>query len=212
MKALKPILILLNIFVCFVLLAQPANDNCADAISLSIGLECSSTQYTTVGATAEDVLVAANPGCNYYQGADVWFSFTVPVSGDFRIELNSSWELYTGTCSNFSPIWCDAGNQNFRKPALAGETLYLRSFRYNSASGENFNLCIWEPEMQANDYCADAIDIPVGQECSIQEFSSKYSTGETTDIAPFPGCGYYKNADVWFTFTVPTSGDFRIIQ
>ncbi len=211
MRTFKSALLLVSMFLSAVLLAQPVNDNCANALPISVGLECTAENYTSIASTSEDVSVVANPNCGIYLGGDVWFTFVVPASGDFRIELNGNyWELYSGTCGSFTQISCDAGNHNFRDPALAGETLYLRAFRWNNAGGSNFTLCIWEPEMQANDYCADATEITVGQECTPQDFSTKFTTSESTDVADNPNCGVYKGGDVWFTFTVPASGDFRI--
>src|SRR5690606_21483602 len=107
----------------------------------------------------------------------------------------NDWELYSGICGNFSQIRCDAGSHNFREPSLAGETLYLRAYRFNSANGSDFTLCIWEPEMQANNYCADAIEIPLGQECTPQNFSSQYSSAEPIDVAGDPSCGIYRGGD-----------------
>ena len=209
MKILNTFLLSLLMFGSSIL-AQPANDNCADAFNISLGETCNLQGYTSISATAESIEIAANPSCGLYRGGDVWFKFTVPASGDFRVQANTEWTLYTGSCGDFTEFDCNNGNMNYRHPELAGETIYLRAFRFNNASGGDFSLCIWEPEMQPNDYCADAITLNVGQECNLQAFSSQFTTAESTEIAANPSCGLYRGGDVWFKFTVPASGDFRV--
>ncbi|MFN2424429.1 MAG: hypothetical protein ABR572_11720, partial [Cryomorphaceae bacterium] len=85
-------------------------------------------------------------------------------------------------------------------PALAGETLYLRAFRFISSQGIDFDLCIWEIDPPVNDNCADALGLTVGETCTTESFSSLFSTSEPTSVAPNPNCGGYQGGDVWFTF------------
>ncbi len=204
-------LVLLTSLSAIALSAQPGNDDCSAAFSLTMGSICTSVSYTSVASTGEDLTIAANPSCNIYQGGDVWFSFTVPASGDFRVTMSgNSWSLYSGTCGDFTELFCDGDNHNFSDPSLAGETLYLRAFRFNNANGSAFDLCIWEPDVPVNDLCADAISLSVGTEYDPQVYSSLYSTAENPEPAANPSCNFYQGGDVWFSFTVPSSGDFRV--
>jgi hypothetical protein len=193
----------------------PSNDFCSNAIDLSVGVSCIPQPYTSELSTAESVGVASNPGCGFFQGGDVWFTFEVPASGNFRIELEnvsngtSNWVVYSGACGNFTELFCSSSNKNYVRPDLAGETLYLRVFRINSPQGSNFTLCIWEIEPPVNDNCANALDLTVNDECLLSNFSSQYSVAES-GIAPNPSCGFYQGGDVWFKFTAPESGNFSI--
>src|SRR5690554_1608795 len=202
----------LAVFLCSLLLAQPTNDNCADAIPITVGTECTAGSYTSIGSTSEDASVAPNPSCSGYQGGDVWFTFQVPASGNFRVESDGNrWVLYTGSCGTFTQIACDPDVRNFSDLSLAGQTLYLRAYSTWSSEGSDFTLCIWEQPVQPNDFCVDAISLTVGQECTAQNFSSIYTTSEPVDVAPNPtSCNGYLGGDVWFKFDVPASGNFRI--
>jgi hypothetical protein len=214
MNALKISLALIVLFVLKTGFAQPVNDNCADPISINVGLTCESGAYSNIDATTEPISPA--PSCGFYQGGDVWFTFVVPASGAFRIETtalsagSASYQLYTGTCGDFISLSCSGGNTTYNHPALASQTLYLRVFRFNSAAGLDFTLCIWEPLIPANDFCSNAIALPVTNECNPQNFSCIYTTNDGVGTAPNPTCGFFDGGDVWFIFTVPASGAFRI--
>lgn len=197
--------------VCISEIDPPANDNCANAVELSVGETCVYQEYSSIESTAEDLSVAPNPSCGLYKGGDVWFSFEVPLSGNFRVDVTGNyWTLYSGSCGNFSEINCDNNPLNYSRPDLAGQTLYLRAYRFNSRQGDDFSVCISEINPPANDNCANATSLAVGETCTFQDFSSIESTAEGMEVAPSPSCGLYKGGDVWFTFEVPSSGQFRI--
>ncbi len=196
--------------------AQPGNDNCANPVVISLGNTCVVSNYTSIGATAQPTTVAANPSCGFYQGGDVWFTFQAPASGNFRIETNNlstgsaNWTLYQGSCGVFTEITCNSINGNFSNPPLGGQTLYLRVFRINSAAGNDFSLCVWETTPPTNNACANAIPLGVTNTSAPVNYSSQLATTEPASVAPNPSCGFYLGGDVWFTFTAPLSGNFRI--
>jgi hypothetical protein len=214
MNVLKISLALIVFVVLNTGFAQPINDNCADPISLNVGLTCDPVTFSNIDATSESISPA--PSCGFYLGTDVWFTFMVPGSGAFRIETtalssgSAAYQLYSGTCSDFTPVQCSGGNTTFNHPELANQTVYLRLFRFNSAAGLDFTLCIWEPLIPANDFCSNAIALPVSNDCNPQNFSCIYTTNDGVGTAPSPTCGFYDGGDVWFTFIVPNSGNFRI--
>ena len=198
-------------------MAQPNNDDCVNATLLTVGTECVMQSFDSENQTAENPQPAPTPGCGFFQGADVWFKAIVPASGSLRVErangtLNTQFAFYSGTCGNMEVISCaqlDA-NRTIHVPELVGQEIYIRVYGYNSANGGTFDLCVWEPEIPINNYCADAINLSVGQTCTTQQFSSVYSTADSSGTAPNPGCGFYQGGDVWFTFDVPASGELRI--
>ena len=58
--------------------ATPDNDDPCDAQSINVNSTCQFETFTNIGAT--NTIGAPAPGCANYQGSDVWFSFTVPLS------------------------------------------------------------------------------------------------------------------------------------
>lgn len=138
------------------LLAQPANNTCATATTLSVGSNCSITAGTLYQSTA------TNPtGSSCGNRKDVWYKFTVPsytvtitvnLNGSSNLTTSNTYiELFntnnctingttTGGCNNIST----ARTYNGLTP---GGTYY---FRINTSVGTpnsaaNFNLCLTAP-------------------------------------------------------------------
>ncbi|MDG1260409.1 MAG: hypothetical protein P8H59_00045 [Flavobacteriales bacterium] len=188
------------------------NDDCSSAIVVAVGTECTSTFYSTLDATTSG---DASPSCGFYQGGDAWYSFTVPASGDFRIQVddagegNPHYSLHSGACGSLTEIICTSGPTNWSDPVLAGQTLYLQIFTFNNTAGAEFDLCVFETVPPVNNHCADAIDLPVSKDCTPQSFTSLYATSDYT-VGPDPNCGFFQGGSVWFSFTVPADGQFRV--
>ena len=195
----------------------PTNNYCADAIQLNVNQECDLDTFTCVFATADTTSNTPNPGCGFYQGGDVWFTFELPASGELRIERqnisgNAQYAVYNGSCGSLSVLDCAQldGETTLVLPEQAGEMLYLRVWGYNSEEGAEFAICLWEPPIPENDLCANAINLIVGQTCSLQQFDGRFATADSAGTAPSPGCGFYQGGDIWFTFELPASGELRI--
>ena len=208
--------------ISFGIISNPAyaqsNDNCADAAILEVGSSCINSVFDNETATEEEG-IAPEPSCGQYQGADVWFKVVVPASGALRIETNNhasgtehSITMYSGTCGDFTELLCmqTDPDRTFHNPAIAGDTVYIQVFSFNGIAGSTFDICVWEPEISMNDNCANPIDLVAGQTCTLNEYSNAYATSEPINTAPDPTCGQYFGGDVWFTTTVPASGNLRI--
>ncbi len=182
----------------------PTNDEPCNAIQLpNVTSTCQFGQYTTVGATAS--LGAPTPSsCIGGSGAaiggfsssshDVWFSITVPASGnvDVTVQPNSGvgsitdgvMALYTGTCSSLTQVVCSddnsayPGTSNDLLPLISangltpGETVYLRYWGFGTSSG-TFGICA---STATNDDCANALYI-----CDINGYSASTSASYTPD-------------------------------
>lgn len=194
----------------------PVNDSCADAIALPpVGPACSLDTFTNAYSNPEGVNIAPNPTCGFYNGADVWFTAVVPTSGALRVQTTTNFgqnALYTGTCGNLTQFACSQldGANTYYVPDLAGQTIYIRVFSYSNEDGGEFSICIWEPEIPANDFCADAFVLPVGNVCTPDTFTNAYATNDSSGTAPSPGCGFYSGGDVWFKLRVPQTGNLLI--
>lgn len=107
-----------------------ANDECSNAINLSVGVSSFNDFPANVNLTSATNSGAPAPTCGNFQGGDVWYTATVPVSGNIVIETNGAGiydtglEVYTGACGTLSLVSCDdnSGNGDYSKIVLLGQT------------------------------------------------------------------------------------------
>lgn len=107
-----------------------ANDECSNAINLSVGVSSFNDFPVNVNLTTATNSGAPVPTCGNFQGGDVWYTATVPVSGNIVIETNGAGiydtglEVYTGACGTLSLVSCDdnSGNGDYSKIVLLGQT------------------------------------------------------------------------------------------
>ena len=148
---------LVYIYVFFLLSGKlfaqaPANDNCANAIPLTVGTTCNYVQYTNANATASGGAPA--PGCGNYVGGDVWFSAAVPANGALIFDSNTgiitdgAMALYSGSCAALTLIACDDdGSANGLMPSISatgltpGTTVYSRFWEFGNDNNGTFSLC-----------------------------------------------------------------------
>ena len=132
----------------------PSNDDCADAIDLTVSSSCNFVTYTNENATDSTGVPA--PGCASYQGGDVWFTVTVPPSGVVIIDSNvgditdSGMAVYSGTCGSLSLVECDDDDSSngFLMSYInltgqtPGDTLYIRFWEYGNNNNGEFDICV----------------------------------------------------------------------
>ena len=128
----------------------PSNDDCANAIELSLKGECSYFNYDNIMATSSGV---ADPSCGTVGVAqDVWFSVT-PPNADALINFNPVAgqvvdviiTAYSGTCGNLTEIKCEEAFDEEIQVKLSGltpnETIYIRIIEESSDIEGVFQLC-----------------------------------------------------------------------
>lgn len=128
----------------------PSNDDCANAIELSLKGECSYFDYDNIMATSSGV---ADPSCGTVGVAqDVWFSIT-PSNADALINFNPVAgqvvdviiTAYTGTCGSLTEIKCEEAFDEEIQVKLTGltpnETVYIRIIEESSDLEGIFQLC-----------------------------------------------------------------------
>jgi hypothetical protein len=192
----------------------PANDDCANAFELALSDECELLPFSSVYTTSEGTDIAEDPACGFFQGGDVWFKFLSPETGQFSINRNnlsgsSVYELYSGTCGDFTQITCSSESEtSFNDPSIGGQFLYLRVFGFNSIQGGDFELCVVTTEVAENDNCADAIPLAVNEGCIFESFNNFNTTSESE--IPLPSCGFFDDGDVWFSFVLPDDGKLSV--
>jgi len=194
----------------------PANDLCANAITLSSGMACTSTTGTINSAnyTAGPAAPCAGGTVKY----DVWYSFTAQsanpsitlsnVGANFFAQ-NPLIQVYAGTCGSLTNKGCSVS------PALSltaplgltiGTVYYIRIFSTTTNptpnSGGNFDICIQDPIPPVNDECAGAITLTSSTTCN----NNTYTVVNATPSAAVPGvCSGTAKYDVWFSFVAKTT-------
>ncbi len=115
-----------------------ANDDCSNAINLTVGASSFNDFPVNVNLTTATNSGAPAPTCGNFQGGDVWYTVTVPASGNVVIETNGAGlyntglEVYSGNCGALSLVNCDdnSGNGDYSKILFLGQTpgtvLYAR--------------------------------------------------------------------------------------
>jgi subtilisin-like proprotein convertase family protein len=134
-------------------LPPPANDNPCNAQPLTVNTSCTFTPYTTQLATNTTGVPA--PGCANYNGADVWFTATVPANGQIAIDTQTGaitdggMAVYAGTCTSLALLQCDDdGSVNGLMPALSligltpGSTIFIRFWSFGGSPNGTFSICV----------------------------------------------------------------------
>lgn len=106
------------------------NDECPNATALTVGTSSFNDFPANVSLTGATNSGTPTPTCGNFQGGDVWYTATVPSSGNIVIETNDTGiydtglEVYTGTCGALSLVSCDdnSGNGDYSKIVLLGQT------------------------------------------------------------------------------------------
>jgi len=229
-KCLLSLCLILGFFSQPDLLAQPANDNCADATAISegTGQAISTVDATTDGSDHADNCESGGttPAVTYN---DVWYMYTATITGMVEwslcgsVDFDSKIYVYNGTAScpptDMDILACneDAGacansTSVVTFDVVAGESYLLRAGGYGDgapgASGSGtFDITEFiPPPTPDNDDCEDAIVISY-----VTDFAFD-NDNAITDGPEHPGnpCfGFGDNtvqADIWYSFTSPETG------
>ena len=138
--------------ISFTTVSAPLNDDCSSPIALTVGVNFASNSLATTNAAATLSAETPIPSCGNFNFAtsakDVWYSVTVPSTGNVSIEtdvngglLDSVLQVYSGTCGALVAVNCsdDEGNGAMSLLNLTGQTpgqaLLIRIHGYNGAQG-----------------------------------------------------------------------------
>jgi hypothetical protein len=194
----------------------PTNDDCANAIPLSVGTSCTYSTFTNSSSSAS---TDADPSCASYSGGDVWFSLVVPASGSVTVNSNTNGGMndsgmawYTGSCGSLTELECDdddSENGNMSKITQTGltpgETIYIRFYGYGGQTG-SFDICASvPPNPPANDECATAISVTASSTSNCLTPVSGTLTSATASV-DVNACGTgTADDDVWFSFVATST-------
>jgi len=193
-------------------IAPPANDDCANAISLTVNTDflCTATSSGTVAeATASSVANACGASTN--ANNDVWFKF-IAIDTEHRIELlnvtGSQTNMYhsifdagvTGDCSTLvssDTVLCSDPNTSNLTALTIGNTYFVRVFTKDAGSHDTtFDICVGTaPLPPANDDCIDATVVSAFPFSLALDASAATNNGGFVDVT---GCGGAMNDGVWY--------------
>ena len=142
----------------------PVNDNCSGALVLTPGATFATNPQiaTNVGATNSAPTPA--PTCGIFSGGDVWYTVTVPASGNITIETQANggspvndtqFTVYSGSCGVFTQVGCDdeGGVGSFSLLALtgrpAGEILYVHAYVYNNSQTGTYQISAYDASLSS---------------------------------------------------------------
>ncbi len=194
----------------------PVNDDCTNAINLTVDSLCTSVSGTVAGATQS----AIPDTCNGFASStafDVWYKFTatavnnvIKVQGalsfDAVVTLRDSCSGHVIDCSDNTT---SGGIETIRDTNLIiGHTYYIRVYSYGSAipSTPDFDICVsLPPPPEPNDNCSTAILLAVDSLCNYTHGSVD---GATQSLPP-DSCSSFTSAtayDVWYKFVAAAGG------
>jgi hypothetical protein len=194
------IIVLLGLTLSINSFAQPSNNECSAAITLTSNTSCVNTAGTNVNATWNPTTFpGATIGCGAIDKLDVWYKF-VAQSSSQTITISSApsqirLQLLSGTCGSFTSIAC--GITSIAATGLiVGNTYYIRVYTQNNKTG-TFNICVTHAP-PVNDNCAGAISLTSNTSCinTASTLNSATANG-ATPLNCFAADTYY---DVWFSF------------
>ncbi|HEY6505232.1 MAG TPA: T9SS type A sorting domain-containing protein [Chitinophagaceae bacterium] len=196
----------LNLFFPVYSFAQPANDLCANAISLTVGTFCANTAGTLVAATNSGAVPGA---CGGGTDNDVWYTFVAgtatPTIAVSTAPNQISIQLLSGTCAGLASVQCvttATTNANLVAAGLTpGTTYYVRVFSNNNTAG-TFNICITNP---SNNLCGAAITLTSRTSCINDLGTIQGATLTATTINPVDCAPAGITRDVWYRFVAQTT-------
>ncbi|MBV6441140.1 MAG: hypothetical protein EPGJADBJ_02819 [Saprospiraceae bacterium] len=146
----------------------PANDDCAAAIAISLGSQC------TAGSNLNAAPSAYVPSCIPSVARDVWFSFIAPPSGMVHLNSGADFEhalaVWQGSCNNLTQVFC--AENPLRCDGFvtvsgleSGQTYYVQIASRNNTAGD---VCL-KITNGANPPDFLALEIAVEEECTGQD-------------------------------------------
>ena len=193
-------------------LAQPSNDECANALPLTVGglNDCSNALAVDL-ATATDS--PNDPSCDVTAtNYDVWFSFQAPATGSVLITITGGTSVegaIFSDCTQRDEFFCSSTATGKTVGGLVpGDTYILNIWKDLNTSGTAFTVCLSTPPPgPANDLCANAAVLPVSTSSACGNAAMGTTSGATITAG---GTCTGTTPDVWYTFTPTTTGGYAL--
>ncbi|MCW3161186.1 T9SS type A sorting domain-containing protein [Chryseobacterium oryctis] len=208
----------------FTVAGPPANDDCANAISLTVNsdLNCGvTTAGNTLGATNSGITMVSPCSTTAVGDDDVWYSF-VATATSHQVSLNNVvstgptsatdayFQVLSGACGSQASVLCSDPNSALVTGLTAGQTYYIRVFTFgeSTTAGRNisFDICVGTPPPPpSNDDCVNTIPLTVssGSLC-VNSVSGTTLSATDSGVAISP-CTGTADDDVWYSFVATSA-------
>jgi hypothetical protein len=199
-----------------------ANDDCAQAVALTIATSCTTpVSGTVVGATQT---LAPSTGCGGTVARDVWYSFVATATSvqlATGAQFTGYYDVRSGSCATSTSVACGSlgtattPTQVIVTGLTTGQTYFLRVYSSATAvpavTASGFTVCLTPaPTAPANDDCAGAITVPIQYGTCVGQVTADNTAATNSTGAPAPTCANYQGKDLWFSVTVPASGTVTV--
>ena len=160
----------INFDFCLVDVDLPLNDECVNALELTVSISFCTNPLLTSLSNATTSPGFGAPDCAGLSGSeDVWYKVILPPSGNLVVQTSMAdydiidlvMEAWAGDCGSLSLIACD-DNSN-PEPGIGtlhprielagrtpGETIYIRMLGKGGINFGPFTICAWDASVIAN--------------------------------------------------------------
>lgn len=189
--------------------AQPANDDCENAQEMLVLAEYlyqASTNITGISIENE-AGCEGSPAENY---ADVWYWFTMPVTGNFMINPNTyyGYTLYN-SCGD-TPIAC-VQSSRLTITLQENETYLLRVFILESDITSQFmSITYGAYQTPENDTCLNASILSLDDSQQTVNFNT--NGAQVNNEQGCSGSAIDNHSDVWYDITLPSDANELFIE
>ncbi|MEO8588762.1 MAG: hypothetical protein ABI432_05285, partial [Flavobacteriales bacterium] len=208
----------------------PANNDPCGAFTLNPVTSVCNPLATTASFATQSNPPTSVGLCGVFSGFDVWYTATVPASGNISIQVehvsatNLAMAAYTAAACGgpFTILSCNAdlANPTLLNPFLTysgltpGSTIWIRVWPEGGVSNNgSFTICAYEPVPPPNDNPCGATPLAVVAPCSPTGFTTESATPLSpamTIIGAPCGTNPLAGGDVWFSFVAPATGSVTI--
>ena len=114
------------------------NDDCEDAIAVSLNEDCIPFSNYDMGMSG------IQPSCEFYPEADIWFSFVAPASHGIKFRTQTDFlhavAIYEGTCDDLEEVFCISNPQSCAgytivDDLMSGQTYYMQIMSKGASFG-----------------------------------------------------------------------------
>lgn len=205
---MKQFSVIISLLITISIFAQPANNDCSNAIALTLQ-NSNNINYTTgnLGNATQ-----TSPACSGSTSTDVWYQFTATTKANKiylppQTGLDLAFEIFDACGGN--SIACVDNNSTsvsenyYDYHFTIGQTYYIKVFLYNQSFNDApFEIAVISMS-QPNDECTDSINIPVQGTDNPTSVQGNLG-GATESLSP---CTGNFATDVWFKFTAINSNE-----